>query len=218
MPIPIDLPGKIICVGLNCRDHIAEAKLEVPETPVLFGKWTKTLIGPGEPIVLPGPVDERIDYEAELGVIIGSRVKGVSRENALEAVRGYVCFNDVSARGMQRGDGQWTRGKSVDTFGPVGPMTPASEISDPQNLDISLTVNGEVRQQSNTSKMVFGVADLIAFITQSITLEPGDLIATGTPGGVGSARKPPIFLQAGDEVTVTVEGVGSLTNPVRAAA
>ena len=217
MPIPIDRPGKIICVGLNYKDHAAETGSELPERPLLFAKWPNVLIGPGEPIVLPGPIDEKIDYEAELGVVIGPRVKNVSRENALEAVRGYVCFNDVSARGIQRGDGQWSRGKSPDTFGPVGPLTPASEISDPQTLGIRAIVNGQTLQDSNTSQMIFPVDEIIAFVTQTMTLEPGDLIATGTPSGVGFTRTPPIFLKAGDEVTIEIEKLGSLTNPVRAA-
>jgi 2-keto-4-pentenoate hydratase/2-oxohepta-3-ene-1,7-dioic acid hydratase in catechol pathway len=217
MPIPIDRPGKIICVGLNYKDHAAETKSELPERPLLFAKWPNVLIGPGEPIVLPGPIDEKIDYEAELGVVIGQRVKNVSRENALEAVRGYVCFNDVSARGIQRGDGQWSRGKSPDTFGPVGPLTPASEIPDPQKLGIRAIVNGQTLQDSNTSEMIFPVDEIIAFVTQTMTLEPGDLIATGTPSGVGFARDPQVFLKDGDEVTIEIDGIGSLTNPVRAA-
>jgi 2-keto-4-pentenoate hydratase/2-oxohepta-3-ene-1,7-dioic acid hydratase in catechol pathway len=217
MPIPIDRPGKIICVGLNYKDHAAETGSELPERPLLFAKWPNVLIGPGEPIVLPGPIDEKIDYEAELGVVIGQRVKNVSRESALEAVRGYVCFNDVSARGIQRGDGQWSRGKSPDTFGPVGPLTPASEIPDPQKLAIRAIVNGQTLQDSSTSQMIFSVAEIIAFVTQTMTLEPGDLIATGTPSGVGMARDPQVFLKDGDEVTIEIEGIGSLTNPVRAA-
>jgi 2,4-diketo-3-deoxy-L-fuconate hydrolase len=218
MPIPIERPGKIICVGLNYRDHAAETKAELPERPLLFAKWSNVLIGPGDPIVLPGPIDDKIDYEAELGVVIGRRVKHVSRENALDAVRGYVCFNDVSARTIQRGDGQWSRGKSPDTFGPVGPLTPASEIPDPQRLAIRAILNGETMQDSNTSEMIFPVADIVAFVTQTMTLEPGDLIATGTPSGVGFARDPQVFLKPGDEITIEIEGIGQLTNPVRASA
>jgi 2,4-didehydro-3-deoxy-L-rhamnonate hydrolase len=217
MPIPIDRPGKIICVGLNYKDHAAETKSELPERPLLFAKWPNVLIGPGEPIVLPGPIDEKIDYEAELGVIIGRQAKNVSRDDALDFVRGYVCFNDVSARGIQRGDGQWSRGKSPDTFGPVGPLTPASEIPDPQKLGIRAIVNGQTLQDSNTSEMIFPVDEIIAFVTQTMTLEPGDLIATGTPSGVGFARDPQVFLKDGDEVTIEIDGIGSLTNPVRAA-
>ena len=216
MPLPIERPGKIVCIGLNYRDHAVEQGVPLPERPLLFAKWPNALIGPGEPIVIP-EVATQVDYEAELGVVIGARVRNVSIENALEAVRGYVCVNDVSARDLQFSDGQWTRGKSPDTFCPVGPaLVPAADVPDPQALAIRCTVNGQTLQDSSTSNMVFGVADLIAFVTQAITLEPGDLIATGTPAGVGAFRKPPVWLQAGDEVTIEIEGIGELTNPVRA--
>jgi 2-keto-4-pentenoate hydratase/2-oxohepta-3-ene-1,7-dioic acid hydratase in catechol pathway len=215
--LPIERPGKIICVGLNYRDHAEEQGVPLPEVPLLFAKWQNTLIGPGEPIVIP-PAVTKCDYEAELGVVIGSRVKDVSAENALEAVVGYICVNDVSARNLQFADGQWTRGKSPDTFCPVGPaLVPRDQIADPQDLAIRAVLNGEVRQESTTANMVFGVADLIAYITRVITLEPGDLIATGTPAGVGAFRKPPAFMQPGDEITIEIEGLGSLTNPVAAA-
>jgi 2,4-diketo-3-deoxy-L-fuconate hydrolase len=203
---------------LNYIDHAAETGSKVPEEPLLFAKWSNVLIGPGEPIVLPGPIDERIDYEGELGVVIGQRVKHASRENALEAVRGYVCFNDVSARTLQATQNRWSRGKSPDTFGPVGPLTPASEISDPQSLSIRTVLNGETMQDGNTADMIFPIAELIEYITQIMTLEPGDLIATGTPPGVGVGRDPQVFLKDGDEVTVEIEGVGRLTNPVIAPA
>src|SRR5439155_2914529 len=151
------------------------------------------------------------------GVVIGSRARDVSLENALEAVGGYVCVNDVSARDVQFSDGQWTRGKSPDTFCPVGPrVVPAAEIPDPQALAIRALLNGEVMQDSSTANMIFGVAEIVSFISQVITLEPGDLIATGTPAGVGVFRDPPVFLQAGDEITIEIEGIGALTNPVRA--
>ncbi len=215
--LPIDRPGKIVCVGLNYRDHAEEQGVPLPEAPLLFAKWENALIGPGEPIVIP-PIVTKCDYEAELGVVIGSRVRDVSVENALEAVAGYICLNDVSARDLQFADGQWTRGKSPDTFCPVGPrLVQRDEIPDPQNLAIRAVLNGETRQESTTAKMVFGVADLIAFITRTITLEPGDLIATGTPAGVGAFRDPPAFMQPGDEITIEIEGLGSLTNPVAAA-
>jgi 2,4-didehydro-3-deoxy-L-rhamnonate hydrolase len=217
MPPPIDRPSKIVCVGLNYRDHAEEQGAPLPERPILFAKWPNTLAGPGDPIVVPS-ISTKVDYEAELGVVIGSRVRGVSRENALEAVRGYLCLNDVSARDLQFADGQWTRGKSPDTFCPVGPeLVPASEVSDPQALAIKAILNGEVMQDSSTANMVFGVAEVIEFISQAITLEPGDLIATGTPAGVGAFRDPPVFMQPGDEVTIEIEGLGALTNPVRAA-
>jgi 2-keto-4-pentenoate hydratase/2-oxohepta-3-ene-1,7-dioic acid hydratase in catechol pathway len=214
--LPIDRPQKIVCVGLNYRDHAEEQGAPLPERPILFAKWPNTLIGPGEPIVIP-KVTQKVDYEAELGVVIGSRVRGVSVENALEAVGGYVCVNDVSARDLQFADGQWVRGKSPDTFCPVGPhLVPAAEISNPQALSIRAILNGEVMQASTTANMVFGVAEIVSFVSQAITLERGDLIATGTPAGVGAFRDPPVFMQPGDEVTIEIQGIGSLTNPVRA--
>jgi 2-keto-4-pentenoate hydratase/2-oxohepta-3-ene-1,7-dioic acid hydratase in catechol pathway len=212
--LPIERPGKIICVGLNYRDHAEEQGAPLPEAPLLFAKWQNTLIGPGEQIVIP-PIVTKCDYEAELGVVIGSSVRNVSAANALEAVAGYVCVNDVSARDLQFADGQWTRGKSPDTFCPVGPrLVPRDEIPDPQALSIRAVLNGEAMQDSSTSNMVFGVADVIAYITRTITLEPGDLIATGTPAGVGAFRKPPVFMQPGDEITIEIEGLGALTYPV----
>ena len=217
MGAPIDRPSKIVCVGLNYRDHAEEQGEPLPERPILFAKWPNALIGPGEPIVIP-EIASKIDYEAELGVVIGSRVRGVSKDNALEAVRGYLCLNDVSARDLQFSDKQWSRGKSPDTFCPVGPaLVPAADVPDPQALSIRAILNGHTLQDSSTANMVFGVADLIAFITQAITLEPGDLIATGTPAGVGAFRDPPVFMQAGDEITIEIERLGALTNPVVAA-
>jgi 2-keto-4-pentenoate hydratase/2-oxohepta-3-ene-1,7-dioic acid hydratase in catechol pathway len=215
--LPIERPQKIICIGLNYRDHAEEQGVALPERPLLFAKWPNTLIGPGEPIVIP-PIAEQVDYEAELGVVIGRRVRGVSVENALEAVAGYLCVNDVSARDLQFSDKQWVRGKSLDTFCPVGPrLVPASEVPDPQALSIRAILNGQVMQDSSTANMVFGVAELIAFISQAITLEPGDLIATGTPAGVGVFRDPPVLLKPGDEITIEIEGLGALSNPVVAA-
>ncbi len=216
--LPIDRPGKIVCVGMNYRAHAEEQNRTPPDHPILFAKWASSLIGPGEPIVLPG-ISSAIDHEAELGVVIGERVRGVSAENALEAVRGYLCANDVSARDLQRADRQFTRAKSLDTFCPVGPeLVPAADVPDPQALRIRCLVNGEVRQDSTTADMLFTVAELIAFASEAITLEPGDLLLTGTPGGVGEFRDPPLYLRAGDEVEVEIEGIGSLTNPVVAAA
>jgi 2-keto-4-pentenoate hydratase/2-oxohepta-3-ene-1,7-dioic acid hydratase in catechol pathway len=212
--LPIPRPGKIVCVGLNYRDHASESAMELPSAPLLFAKWPNGLIGPGEPIILPHQTAE-VDYEAELGVIIGEPARRVSAERALEHVAGYVCANDVSARDIQFGDGQWTRGKSFDTFCPVGPMVPAGEIADPQALSIRCLVNGEALQDGSTADMIFGVAEVIAYVSDGIALETGDLILTGTPPGVGFVRNPPVFLQDGDEVTVEIEGVGSLTNPVR---
>ncbi len=215
MPLSIDVPGKIICVGLNYRDHAEETGAELPTAPLLFAKWPNTLIGPGEPIVLPEEARE-VDYEAELGVVIGRRARRVDEAQALDAVRGYICVNDVSARDLQFADGQWTRGKSPDSFCPVGPrLVPREEVDDPQALAIRCLVNGQVLQDSSTAQMVFSVAEIIAYVSRTITLEPGDLIATGTPAGVGVFRDPKILLKDGDEVTVEVEGLGSLTNPVQ---
>jgi len=212
--LPIDRPGKIICVGLNYRDHAEEQGTALPEAPLLFAKWQNTLIGPGDPIVIP-PVVTKCDYEAELGVVIGAQVRDVSAENALEAVAGYICVNDVSARDLQFADGQWTRGKSPDTFCPVGPaLVSRDDIPDPQALPIRAILNGETVQESTTANMIFGVADVIAYVTRTITLEPGDLIATGTPAGVGAFRDPPLFMKPGDEITIEIDGIGSLTNPV----
>jgi len=212
--LPIERPGKIVCVGLNYSDHAEEQGVELPAEPLLFAKWTTALIGPGDPIVIP-PLVTQCDYEAELGVVIGARVRGVSKENALEAVRGYLCANDVSARDLQFSDGQWTRAKSVDTFCPVGPqLVPAAEISDPHDLRIRAIVSGEVLQDSTTANLIFGVDEVISHASQTMTLEPGDLILTGTPAGVGVFRNPQRLLQPGDEVTIEIEGIGALTNPV----
>jgi 2,4-diketo-3-deoxy-L-fuconate hydrolase len=212
--LPIDRPGKIVCVGLNYRDHAEEQGVELPKEPLLFAKWQNTLIGPGEPIVIP-PIVTKCDYEAELGVVIGTRVKSVSKENAFEAVRGYICANDVSARDLQFSDGQWTRGKSPDTFCPIGPaLVPAAEIADPHNLRIRAIVSGEVLQDSTTANLIFGIDEIISHASQTMTLEPGDLILTGTPAGVGVFRDPQRLLRGGDEVTIEIEGLGALTNPV----
>jgi 2,4-diketo-3-deoxy-L-fuconate hydrolase len=213
--LPIDRPGKIVCVGLNYRDHAAEAGLDVPERPVLFAKWATALIGPDMPIVLPR-ISSQVDYEAELGIIIGRRVRALSPDDALDAVAGFICVNDVSARDLQFEDGQWTRAKSLDTFCPIGPaLVPVDAIPDPQRLRIRCLLNGEVVQDSSTENMIFSCSELIAFISEAIELEPGDLIATGTPAGVGFTRRPPLYLSRGDEVTVDIEHVGTLTNPVR---
>jgi 2-keto-4-pentenoate hydratase/2-oxohepta-3-ene-1,7-dioic acid hydratase in catechol pathway len=214
--LPIDRPQKIVCIGLNYRDHAEEQGTELPAAPLLFAKWPNTLIGQGEPIMIP-PITKQVDYEAELGVVIGERVRRASVENALEAVTGFLCLNDVSARDLQFSDGQWVRGKSLDTFCPVGPeLVPAAEVADPQALAIRAVVSGEVLQDSHTSNMIFSVAEIVAHVSRAITLEPGDLIATGTPAGVGAFRDPPVWLEPGDEVTIEIEGLGALTNPVRA--
>ena len=214
MPLGIPRPGKIVCVGLNYRDHAAEAGMDLPAAPLLFAKWPNTLVGHGDPVVLP-PESTQVDYEAELGVVIGKTARRVSERDALDHVAGYICVNDVSARDLQFADGQWTRGKSPDTFCPVGPgLVPREEIDDPQALAIRCIVNGKALQDSSTAQMIFSVAEIIAYASQVITLEPGDLIATGTPAGVGVFRDPKVMLQDGDEVSVEIEGLGTLTNPV----
>ncbi len=217
MPLPIDRPQKIICVGLNYLDHAAEGSATVPERPLLFAKWPNTLIGAREPIVLPS-ISAKVDYEGELAAVIGTRAQRVGVDDALDVVAGYLCANDVSARDLQFADRQWVRGKSLDTFCPIGPaLVPASEIPDPQALQLKTILNGEVVQEAPTSNMIFSVAQIVAFISEAITLEPGDLILTGTPAGVGIFRDPELLLQPGDEVTVEIEGLGTLTNPVAAA-
>jgi 2-keto-4-pentenoate hydratase/2-oxohepta-3-ene-1,7-dioic acid hydratase in catechol pathway len=214
VPLAIPRPGKIVCVGLNYRDHAAEGGMDLPKAPLLFAKWPNTLIGDGDAIVLP-PESSQVDYEAELGVVIGTSARRVSERDALDHVEGYICLNDVSARDLQFADGQWTRGKSPDTFCPVGPrLVPREEIDDPQALAIRCLVNGEALQDSSTAQMIFSVAEIIAYASQVITLEPGDLIATGTPAGVGVFRDPKVLLKDGDEVAVEIEGLGTLTNPI----
>ena len=213
MTVPIPRPGKIVCVGLNYKDHAEEQGAELPAAPLLFAKFTTALIGPGDPIVIPSLVT-KCDYEAELGVVIGETVRDVSKENALEAIAGYVVANDVSARDLQFADGQWTRGKSPDTFCPVGPMTPRDEIADPHALAIRAVVSGDVLQDSTTANLIFGIDEIVSYVTRTTTLEQGDLILTGTPAGVGVFRDPQRLLQPGDEITIEIDGVGSLTNPV----
>ena len=213
MTVHITRPGKIVCVGLNYKDHAEEQGADLPAAPLLFAKFTTSLIGPGDPIVIPSLVT-KCDYEAELGVVIGRTIRGVSKENAFEAVAGYVVANDVSARDLQFSDGQWTRGKSPDTFCPVGPLVPASDVSDPHALGIRAILNGETVQDSTTANLIFGIDEIVSYVTQTSTLEEGDLILTGTPAGVGVFRDPQRLLQPGDEITIEVDGVGSLTNPV----
>jgi 2-keto-4-pentenoate hydratase/2-oxohepta-3-ene-1,7-dioic acid hydratase in catechol pathway len=205
-------------VGLNYRDHSIEAGAkELPKTPIIFAKFPTSISGPGDSIVLPHG-DSQVDYEAELAVVIGKKTKAISAVEALQNVAGYMPLNDVSARTWQFADKQWVRGKSCDTFCPTGPyLTTRDEIPDPQSLSISARVNGATLQDSNTSRMIFCVAALIEFISASITLEPGDIIATGTPEGVGVFRTPPIFLKPGDIVEIEIEKLGLLRNPVVAA-
>lgn len=205
---------KIICIGLNYRDHAAETGMALPDHPIVFAKFENTVIADGEAIVIPS-ITSFVDYEAELAVIMGRRASAVSVDEALDHVEGYTCANDVSARDHQFADTQWTFSKTFDTFFPMGPrVVPAAEIGDPQDLAISCTVNGTKLQDSSTSQMIFGVAELISFVSQGVTLEPGDVISTGTPAGVGMARNPNIKLAPGDSVTVEIEKIGALTNPV----
>jgi 2-keto-4-pentenoate hydratase/2-oxohepta-3-ene-1,7-dioic acid hydratase in catechol pathway len=211
---PIPRPPKIICIGLNYRDHAIESNLPIPETPTVFAKFPTAVIGPGAPIVLP-KASTRPDYEAEMAVVIGKGGRHIPEANWREHVFGYTILNDVSARDFQMATSQWTIGKTFDTFAPIGPaIVSADEIEDPHNLAISLELSGEIMQQSNTSNLIFKVPQLIAHLSSVFTLEPGDIIATGTPSGVGFARTPPRYLKAGDEVRVRVEGLGELYNPV----
>jgi 2-keto-4-pentenoate hydratase/2-oxohepta-3-ene-1,7-dioic acid hydratase in catechol pathway len=216
VPLGIPRPGKIVCVGLNYRDHAAEGGMDLPKAPLLFAKWPNTLIGHGDPIVLP-PESAQVDYEAELGVVIGRRARDVAEGEALDYVLGYTAANDVSARDAQFADGQWLRGKSFDTFAPVGPaiVTP-DQFGDVQAVRVLCRLNGETLQDGTTKEMIFGVAELISYTSRFWTLEPGDLILTGTPHGVGFARTPPVYLTDGDVVEVEVDRIGVLSNPVRA--
>jgi 2-keto-4-pentenoate hydratase/2-oxohepta-3-ene-1,7-dioic acid hydratase in catechol pathway len=211
---PIPRPGKIVCVGLNYESHRAEQGIKSPARPVFFLKSCNTICGPGDPIVLP-PNSTEVDYEAEFVVVIGKPGKGIAEEKVFEHIAGYTILNDVSARDMQHGDGQWFRGKSCDTFGPTGPcIVTADEIPDPHSLQISLTLNGRTMQESNTHDLIFKIPFLVSYLSQSLTWEVGDLLSTGTPGGVGRHRNPPVYLKPGDTVSVVVEGIGTLTNPV----
>jgi 2-keto-4-pentenoate hydratase/2-oxohepta-3-ene-1,7-dioic acid hydratase in catechol pathway len=209
----IALPQKIVCVGLNYRDHAEEQGVELPERPLLFAKWPNTLIASGEPIRIP-EISKNVDYEAELGVVIGREASWVAVDDALDFVAGYVVANDVSGRDLQFADGQWVRGKSLDTFLPVGDLVPKEEVPDPQALPIRAILNGVAMQDSNTSQQIFGVREVISFVSQAITLVPGDLIITGTPAGVGAFRDPKVWLQPGDEITIEIDGLGAISNPV----
>jgi 2-keto-4-pentenoate hydratase/2-oxohepta-3-ene-1,7-dioic acid hydratase in catechol pathway len=210
---PIPRPGKIIAVGRNYREHAAEEAVVLPQAPLLFAKLPTALVGDGATVTWSATLATEVDYEAELAVVIGRTARNVPVEAALDYVLGYSCLNDVSARDLQVLDGQWTRAKSLDTFCPMGPwVVTADEIPDPGALHIRCRVNGEVRQDESTAALVHGIADLIAYCSRSFTLEPGDVIATGTPGGVGVFRDPPIFLKDGDTVEVEIERIGTLRN------
>jgi 2-keto-4-pentenoate hydratase/2-oxohepta-3-ene-1,7-dioic acid hydratase in catechol pathway len=213
---PLPDPPKIVAIGLNYMDHCREQNVPVPDRPLVFTKFSSSIIGPGDDIVWDPALTQQVDYEAELGVVIGRRARRVSVEQALDCVFGYTIVNDISARDLQFPDKQWVRGKSLDTFCPLGPViVTAGEIPDPQALAIKCQVNGRYLQNSSTSEMIFGVRELIASLSRSFTFEPGDLIATGTPAGVGVFRKPPVFLQNGDTVIVEIEGIGRLENRAR---
>ena len=211
-------PSSIICIGLNYRKHAEEAGAKFPEYPVVFFKGVNTLQNPGDAIQIPTHLrSDEVDYECELAVVIGRACKNVSRQNALDYVLGYTACNDVSARDWQlkRGGGQWCRGKSFDTFSPLGPvLVTRDEIPDPNMLKIRTVLNGQVMQDWNTNDMIFNVPSLIEFLSGSTTLLPGTVILTGTPHGVGMAQKPPRWLKAGDSVTIEIEKIGSLQNPV----
>ena len=211
---PIPKPGKITCVGLNYADHAREQGHEPPKSPIFFLKSSNTICGPGDAIHLP-PNSSQVDYEAEFAVVMGKKGSHIPEEKAYDYVAGYMILHDVSARDLQFSDGQWYRGKSCDTFAPTGPwIVTKDEIKDPHNLRISLTLNGETMQDSNTSNLIFNVPFLISYLSQSVTWEVGDLISTGTPPGVGVFRKPQVFLKSGDTASVTVEKLGTLTNPI----
>ena len=211
---PVPRPGKIICVGQNYLDHCREQKVDPPTSPILFAKFNNAVSSAGAAIRLPA-LSQKIDYEAELAFVIGKGGRHIEEAGALDHIAGYTCVNDVSARDIQAFDKQWTRAKSFDTFCPMGPfLVTSDEIPDPQALSVRCTVSGEVLQDSSTSLMIFSCAFLISFISRSITLEAGDLVTTGTPHGVGVFRNPQRFLRSGDTVTVSIERVGDLTNPV----
>jgi 2-keto-4-pentenoate hydratase/2-oxohepta-3-ene-1,7-dioic acid hydratase in catechol pathway len=212
--LPAVFPSKILAIGRNYADHAIEGGAAPPAAPLLFNKLPNSLSAHNAPIVLP-QISQKVDYEAELAVVIGWKAKRVSEAQALDHVFGFSLINDVSARDLQFGDGQWTRGKGLDTFAPLGPfITTRDEIRDVQALKIEGRLNGEVMQSSNTGKMIFKVAYLVSYLSQGLTLEPGDVIATGTPEGVGFFRDPPVLLKAGDVFEVEIEGLGTLRNPV----
>ena len=211
---PFRHPGKIMAIGLNYRDHAEEQNLPPPEHPLMFAKFASAIIGPGGPIEIPAASD-RIDYEVELAVVIGRRGRAIPPEMARDHVLGYTIINDVTARDLQRRDRQWVRAKSFDTFCPMGPcLVTADELEFPPRRDIRLRVNGELRQSSNTDQLIFDIPTLISYLSEAFTLEPGDIISTGTPSGVGVFRTPPVFLKEGDIVEAEIDGIGTLRSPV----
>lgn len=211
---PIMRPGKIICLGLNYRDHASEQDAKLPDKPLLFVKASTSTTGHGRPIVIPEG-SSMVDFEAELAFVIGREFKRAGGDDAQRAILGYTCMNDVTEREMQRSERQWFRGKSPDTFAPMGPyIVTADELGDAGNLSVSSRLNDKLMQQSSTSNLIFTPADIIRFVTRTMTLEPGDVVSTGTPGGVGVFRDPPVFLKDGDRIEVIIEGIGTLSNPV----
>lgn len=210
---PISQPSKIIAIGLNYMDHASEGKVEVPKTPLVFAKFSNSIAGSGDSIKWSEHITRKVDFEAELAVVMGKKVRNCSERKALEAVFGFTCANDVSARDLQFGDGQWVRGKSLDTFCPVGPwIVTADELPDPGGLAVQSRLNGELMQNGNTANMIFPVGFLIAFLSSHFTLVPGDLILTGTPSGVGVFREPSVFMKDGDEIVISIERIGDLKN------
>ena len=213
---PLPRPGKIVAIGRNYRDHTTEQGVEPPPAPLIFAKWPSSVVGPGADVTWDPSLTQQVDYEAELAVVIGRTARGVGVDDALDHVLGYTCLNDVSARDLQFGDGQWVRGKSLDSFCPMGPaLVTADEVGDPQDLAITCSVGDERVQAARTSDMFFSVAEIISYCSTSFTLVPGDVIATGTPGGVGAFRDPPRFLDDGDRMTVEIERIGRLENVCR---
>lgn len=212
---PIAQPEKIICVGLNYIDHCKETGMEPPASPVIFSKYANAIVGHNDAVEIPVNSNE-VDFEAELAIVIGKEAKRVSEEEANDYVFGYTILNDISARDLQFTDGQWSRGKTADTFAPIGPVVVThDEVGDPHRLAISLELNGEMMQDSNTNNLIFTVPQIISFLSQSMTLKPGDLIATGTPPGVGMGRNPKVWLKNGDRMNVTIEKIGTLSNHVK---
>jgi 2-keto-4-pentenoate hydratase/2-oxohepta-3-ene-1,7-dioic acid hydratase in catechol pathway len=212
---PISNPGKVVCVGNNYMDHCREQNVEPPKKPMIFSKWASCIIAPEEAILLPED-SKQVDYEAELAVVIGKKGKNISLEEAFDYIFGYTILNDVSARDVQFADVQWVRGKSYDTFAPVGPViVTRDEIDNPHNLKIKLDVNGVTLQDSNTKHLIFDIPYLISYLSKGFTFEPGDIIATGTPHGVGIFRNPPVFLKGGDVCTIEIEKIGTLVNVVK---
>lgn len=213
--VPFREPGKVVCVGNNYMDHCIEQNVEPPEKPMIFSKWASCLIGDSEPISLPSE-SEQVDYEAELAVVIGKKGKNIPKDQVFEHIFGYSILNDVSARDVQFADVQWVRGKSFDTFAPFGPsIVSKDDIKNPHGLDIKLLLNGETLQDSNTKHLIFDIPYIISYLSRSFTFEPGDIIATGTPHGVGVFRNPQVFLKKGDVCTIEIESAGTLKNPIK---